>query len=117
MLPSIVGVDRVGIGYYRAKVEQEQLVRTSGRPFTILRATQVHEFPGQLLTRAQGPVALLPQMRIRSVAALEVAEQLTAIATGDPLGTGPEIAGPQVRDLIDLARDVEARRAGPGRAE
>jgi uncharacterized protein YbjT (DUF2867 family) len=57
---SIVGVDRVGIGYYRAKVEQERLVETSQWPFTVLRATQFHEFPGQLLARSPGPVVLSP---------------------------------------------------------
>jgi hypothetical protein len=108
---SIVGVERVGIGYYRAKVEQERLVSESDRPFTVLRATQFHEFPGQLLDRTRGPVAFLPRMRIRPVAAVEVAERLGSIATGEPLGTGPEIAGPQVHDVIDLARRVQARQA------
>lgn len=115
VLLSIVGVDRVGIGYYRAKVEQERLVETSQWPFTVLRATQFHEFPGQLLARSPGPVVLMPRMRIRPVAAVEVAERLAAIATGDPLGTRQEIAGPQVHDLVDLAGRVEARHARPRR--
>ncbi len=110
-----MGADRVGIGYYRAKVEQERLVETSQRPFTVLRATQFHEFPGQLLARSRGPVVLLPRMRIRPVAAVEVAERLVAIATGDPLRTRREIAGPQVHDLVDLARRVEARHTRPRR--
>src|SRR5215210_4752095 len=48
---SIVGVDRVDTGYYAAKLAQEELVRGDAVPFTILRATQFHEFPGQLLRR------------------------------------------------------------------
>ena len=115
VLLSIVGVDRVGLGYYRAKVEQERLVETSQWPFTVLRATQFHEFPGQLLARSPGPIVLMPRMRIRPVAAVEVAERLAAIATCDPLGTRQEIAGPQVHDLVDLARRVEAQRERPRR--
>jgi uncharacterized protein YbjT (DUF2867 family) len=115
VLLSIVGVDRVGIGYYRAKVAQERLVETSQRPFTVLRATQFHEFPGQLLARSPGPVVLMPRMRIRPVAAVEVAERLAAIATGDPLGPRQEIAGPQLHDLVDLAGRVEARHPRPRR--
>jgi uncharacterized protein YbjT (DUF2867 family) len=112
---SIVGVERVGIGYYRAKLEQERLVQESDRPFTVLRATQFHEFPGQLLARMRGPVAFLPRMRIRPVAAVEVAERLSAIAAGNPLGAGPEVAGPEVHDVVDLARRVEAGQPKPRR--
>lgn len=57
----------------------------------------------------------MPRMRIRPVAAVEVAERLAAIATGDPLGARQEIAGPQVHDLVDLAGRVEARHARPRR--
>lgn len=115
VLLSIVGVDRVGLGYYRAKVEQEQLVTRSRRPFTILRATQFHEFPAQLLARSRGPVVLVPQMRIRPVAAFEVAERLVTIAAGDPTDGRQEVAGPQVHELVDLARRVEAQHAMPRR--
>jgi uncharacterized protein YbjT (DUF2867 family) len=115
VLLSIVGVDRVDTGYYQAKVEQEQLVRSSGRPFTVLRATQFHEFPGQMLARIRGPVVPMPQMRIQPVAAAEVAQRLTTIATADPLGTHTELAGPQVHDIIELARRVNNQHRHPRR--
>jgi uncharacterized protein YbjT (DUF2867 family) len=50
---SIVGVDRVGFGYYEGKRAQEKLVLNSPVPGSVLRATQFHEFPGQLLARAR----------------------------------------------------------------
>src|SRR5688572_27988790 len=56
---SIVGVDRVRLGYYRAKHLNERLIATSGPPWTVLRATQFHELLlmfSILLTK--GPVGL-----------------------------------------------------------
>ena len=61
---SIVGIDRVDSAYYAGKVRQEQLVQNGSVPWTILRATQFHEFAGQLLDRAGGPVVAVPRMRI-----------------------------------------------------
>ncbi|MBD8868584.1 SDR family oxidoreductase [Nocardioides donggukensis] len=112
---SIVGVDRVDTGYYAGKRKQEELVRTGDVPWSILRATQFHEFPGQLLDRGPSSVALLPRMRIQPVAAREVGEDLARIATGPPLGAAPELAGPEVHELVDLARQLAARRGRPRR--
>ncbi|MDQ1633543.1 MAG: hypothetical protein QOJ32_352, partial [Frankiaceae bacterium] len=70
---SIVGIDRVPFGYYFGKRRQEELLRASELPSTVLRATQFHEFAGQLLARSPGPVAFVPRMRAQPVAAREVA--------------------------------------------
>src|SRR6202041_1960829 len=44
---SIVGIDRApDIGYFRAKVAQERLIKASGIPYTIIRSTQFMEFLG-----------------------------------------------------------------------
>ena len=110
---SIVGIDRVDTGYYAAKLAQEQLVRSGGVPFTILRATQFHEFPGQVLSQQRGPVAFVPRMRIQPVAAVEVGGRLAELAAGQPLGEITELAGPEVHDIVDLARRVAAH-PGPG---
>ena len=101
---SIVGIDRVASGYYEGKRRQEGLVIAGAVPWTILRATQFHEFPAQLLARLRGPVAPVPEMRTQPVAAREVAEHLVRLATGDPVGQAPDLAGPQVHDLPDLVR-------------
>lgn len=101
---SIVGVDRVDFGYYAGKRRQEALVLAGPVPGSVLRATQFHEFPGQLLMRSRGPLALMPRMRIQPVAAREVAAELVALAGGPAQGMAPELAGPQVHELGDLAR-------------
>jgi uncharacterized protein YbjT (DUF2867 family) len=101
---SIVGVDRVELGYYLGKRLQERLVLDSGVPVTVLRATQFHEFAGQLLDRVAGPVALVPRMRVQPVAAREVAGALAGLVAGPAVGRAPEIAGPEEHDLVDLAR-------------
>lgn len=101
---SIVGIDRVGFGYYEGKRRQEELVLSGPLPASVLRATQFHEFAGQVLERSPGPVALVPRMRTQPVAATEVAAALVALAAGPAVGRAPELAGPGTHDLVDLAR-------------
>jgi uncharacterized protein YbjT (DUF2867 family) len=103
---SIVGVDRVGLGYYEGKRRQEELVLSGRLPGSVLRATQFHEFAGQLLARSHGPLAVVPRMRIQPVAAQEVASALIVLAHGPAQGLAPELAGPQEHALADLARRV-----------
>jgi uncharacterized protein YbjT (DUF2867 family) len=103
---SIVGVDRVGFGYYEGKRRQEELVLADRVPGSVLRATQFHEFPGQLLARMRGPLALVPRMRVQPVAAREVAAALAKLAAGPTEGMAPELAGPEEHELVDLARRV-----------
>jgi uncharacterized protein YbjT (DUF2867 family) len=110
---SIVGLDRVKSGYYTGKMRQEEIVRGGAVPWTILRATQFHEFAGQILSRVPGPVAVVPSGPVRPVAVLEVSEALADIATGAPLGMAPELAGPRVESLPDMARRL--MRAGGAR--
>src|SRR4051812_37305217 len=58
---SIVGVDRIPYGYYRAKFAAEQVLLASGLPVTLLRATQFHDFVDLLLGQARrGPVLPVP---------------------------------------------------------
>ena len=103
---SIVGIDRVDLGYYAGKRAQEELVLTGPVPGTVLRATQFHEFAGQVLARSRGPVAVVPRMRVQPVAACEVADALAALALAGPVGRAPELAGPQEHELVDLARQL-----------
>ncbi len=77
---SIVGIDRVPFGYYEGKRRQERLVADSRLPWTVLRATQFHEFPAQLLTRMRGPFLAVPRMESATIAAREVAEHLVDLA-------------------------------------
>jgi uncharacterized protein YbjT (DUF2867 family) len=113
VLLSIVGIDRVeGYGYFTGKLAQERLVCEGRVPWTILRATQFHEFPEQLLARLPGPFGVVPRMRSQPVAAREVGEHLVRLAEGPALGMAPELAGPREEQLVDMARRlVRARRA------
>jgi uncharacterized protein YbjT (DUF2867 family) len=112
---SIVGSDLVDFGYYFGKRRQEELALASGRPVSVLRSTQFHEFAEQLLDRTNGPIAVIPRMKLQPVAAREVAEALVAVAIGPPVGMVPEIGGPQQRELPDLVRAVRSVRGSKKR--
>jgi uncharacterized protein YbjT (DUF2867 family) len=105
---SIVGVDRVRNGYYAGKLRQEEIVRGGAVPWTILRATQFHDFAGQLMASIPGPVAIVPKGRVQPVAVREVAEALAGLAVEEPKGMAPELAGPQEESLVDMARRLIA---------
>lgn len=107
---SIVGIDLVDYGYYVGKRAQEKAALGSGAPVSILRATQFHEFPGQLLDRVKGPIAIMPRMTVQTVAAREVGEALVALAASPPVERAPDLAGPEQRQLTDLARLLLAAR-------
>lgn len=100
---SIVGIDRVDLPYYRGKRRQEEVVRGAGVPYTILRATQFHEFAAQMIEQRL-PVVPAPKMLSQPVAAAEVAEHLVELAHGEPCGMAPEIAGPEQLRMPDMVR-------------
>jgi uncharacterized protein YbjT (DUF2867 family) len=108
---SIVGIDRVDLGYYRGKLVQEQFLLADSRPASVLRATQFHEFAGQLLDRMRGPIVVTPRMRMQPIAAREVGYALADLAVGDPVGMAPDLAGPREEALVDLVRQVLRVRA------
>jgi uncharacterized protein YbjT (DUF2867 family) len=110
---SIVGIDRVPFGYYLGKRRQEELALSGPVPATVLRATQFHEFAGQLLARG-GPVVPVPAGPSQPIAAREVADLLVAISRAEPAGLLPDLAGPRAEYLPDLVRRV-ARARGPRR--
>jgi uncharacterized protein YbjT (DUF2867 family) len=103
---SIVGVDRVPFGYYRAKLAVETLIEESGLGWSILRATQFHDLILQLLQRsAKLPVMMLPAgVADQPIAAAEVAARLAEIATEEPTGRVPDMGGPEVRTFPELAQ-------------
>ena len=112
---SIVGLDRIHTGYHAGKVHQEHLVSTGPLQWTILRATQCHELAEQALGFATvGPLSVVPRMRVRPVAAREVAEALVGLVESGPCGRAAELAGPAEHKLVDLARRV-TRARGLGR--
>lgn len=111
LLVSIVSIDRVPFPYYRAKLAQEHAARNGPLPLTIVRATQFHEFPGQIIDRMRlGPVTVVPAMSIQPIAARTVGEFLVRSANQPPDTETVEIAGPRPEDLPALARETARLR-------
>ncbi|NUS16033.1 MAG: NAD(P)H-binding protein [Streptomyces sp.] len=105
---SIVGIDRVKHPYYAGKLRQEEIVRGGSVPWTLVRATQFHEFAGQLLAQTPGPVAVVPSTQVQPIAVREVGDHLADLVLGDPQAMAPELAGPQVESLVGMARRLIA---------
>ncbi|MGH3350494.1 MAG: SDR family oxidoreductase [Nocardioides sp.] len=108
---SIVGIDKVPTGYYQGKVAQERVVREAGQPYTILRATQFHEFAEQMLVRGKvGPFLMAPRMLSAPVAAVEVAQALVELGAGEPHHATIELTGPEQLEMVDMIRAVAKDR-------
>ena len=92
---SIVGVDRIPYGYYRAKFAAEQVLLASGLPVTLLRVTQFHDFVDDLLdTARRGPVLPVPMgWRVQPVDVGEVAAHLIELVAGRRPGASWSSAG------------------------
>lgn len=103
---SIVGVDRVPLGYYKSKLTVERLVADSGLPFTILRATQFHDLVLTMFSMQRRlPVLLVPaRTSVQPVDAGEVAARLTELVTAEAAGRVADLGGPEIRDGVDVAR-------------
>ena len=107
---SIVGIDRVPHwGYYEAKVAQEVAANDGPIPSWIVRATQFHEFPYQLMERMTfGPWTAAFRANVQPVAARTVGQHL-ALCVTEPAHSGlEEIGGPQATDLLTMARAMIA---------
>ena len=112
VLLSIVGIDRTPYGYYAGKLAQERIVEESPVPWTILRATQFHEFSAQMLDRAKiGPLRVAPRARTQPIAAAEVAQRLVELAAGAPQGRAHDLAGPQ-EEALDAMVKTYAKAIG-----
>jgi uncharacterized protein YbjT (DUF2867 family) len=101
---SVVGTERLlASGYFRAKMAQEDLIKTSRIPFTIVRATQFFEFIGGIAQFSTvGQTVHLPPALWQPMAADDVASALAEIATGAPVNGMIEIAGPERAGLDEL---------------
>ena len=102
---SIVGCDRVPMAYYRAKVAQERVVESGPVPWSLLRATQFHSLLDWAFERvARFRVLPTGAARLQPVESAIVATRLADAAHGGPSGRLPDVAGPEVRALTELAR-------------
>jgi uncharacterized protein YbjT (DUF2867 family) len=103
---SIVGVGRVeGNAHYAAKREQERLVESGPVPWTIVPATQFHDFAAMVTgwTERDGAATIAPLL-VQPIAPGDIAEVLAEIVAGEPQGRYPDVAGPEPQDLVDMAR-------------
>lgn len=105
---SIVGCDRMtDSGYMRAKVAQEKLIKSSGRPYSIVRATQFFEFAKRIADEAtDGTTVHLPHVLFQPMAAQDVSTAVCKVAEGPPLNGVVEIGGPQQFGFDDFVRHV-----------
>jgi uncharacterized protein YbjT (DUF2867 family) len=109
---SVVGTDRLpDSGYLRAKLAQENLIRASSIPYSIVHATQFFEFVKRIADEAtQGDTVHLAPVLIQPIAASEVAAAVSSVAVGTPLRGIIEVAGPeQMRFDVLIQRGLEAR--------
>ncbi|GLV59737.1 LysR family transcriptional regulator [Dictyobacter sp. S3.2.2.5] len=103
---SVVGTDRLPEnGYYRAKVAQENLIKASKVPYTILRATQFFEFVGGIAQEASdGQTIRLSPAFIQPIWSDDVAATLADVALEKPINGTIEVAGPEKMHLDELVR-------------
>ena len=109
---SVVGTERLlEAGYFRAKLAQEELIKASSIPYSIVHATQFFEFIEPIADDATTDNTVrVPPALIQPMAADDVASALSLVAIGPPLSRTVEIAGPEQFRLDELLRYVLQRR-------
>jgi uncharacterized protein YbjT (DUF2867 family) len=109
---SVVGSDRLpNSGYLRAKVAQENLIKASGTPYTILRSTQFFEFMGRIADAgADGDTVRVPAALVQPILSDDVVAVLAEIALGPPANGTVEVAGPDKFRIDEAVRRVLAAK-------
>src|SRR5690242_1271469 len=105
---SVVGTERLlESGYFRAKLAQENLIKGSSIPYSIVRATQFFEFvKGIADFSTEGNTVRLPHAFIQPMAADDVAGAVGKVALGKPVNGTIEVGGPEKFHLDELARQA-----------
>lgn len=111
---SIVGTDRaLYIGYLRAKKEQEDIIKESGIPYTIIRATQFHEHITTLIAVQSDQQAIhISTVDYQPIAAEDVAALVTRLALEAPKNTTVEIAGPDLAPMNEFVSQYLSVKGG-----
>ena len=112
---SVVGSERLtGSGYFRAKIAQEELIKGSSIPYSIVRATQFFEFLKPIADMStEGDTVHLPPVLIQPMAADDVASAICRIAIGSPTYGTTEVGGPEQFRLDELIRRALAAHYDP----
>lgn len=103
---SIAALDRVhGNPHYAGKRAQEREITRGAVPFTIVRATQFHDFPAMIAEWSiQAGEGIVPPLLLQPIAPADVAVALVDAAESPALGGSYDIAGPRTEDAVDMAR-------------
>jgi len=103
---SIAALDRVrGNPHYAGKRAQEREVTRGAVPFTIVRATQFHDFPAMIAEWSiEDGEGIVPPLLLQPIAPADVAVALVDAAESPALGGSFDIAGPRTEDAVDMAR-------------
>lgn len=114
---SIVGIDEIPLGYYRAKLEAEGVIAGSGLPHTILRTTQWHTLAWEFCTRlTRFPVVAAPKgVRLQLLDPGEVAGRMARLVDAPVEGRAPDMGGPEKLEMADVVRTY-LRAVGKRRA-
>ncbi|TXS51739.1 SDR family oxidoreductase [Streptomyces sp. uw30] len=112
---SVVGTDRLqDSGYFRAKQAQEELIKASGMPYSIVHATQFFEFiKGIADISTDGDTVRLPAAKFQPMYSDDVAAAVGRTAVGSPVNGVVETAGPDVFQLDELIRKTLAAENDP----
>ena len=112
---SVVGTDRMlTSGYFRAKLAQEDLIKGSSIPYSIVHATQFFEFAkGIADVSTTGNTVRLPHVLFQPMAAEDVASAVGKVATGAPVNGTVEVGGPERFRLDDFIREALAAMKDP----
>ena len=103
---SVVGTDRLqDSGYFRAKLAQENLIKGSGIPYTILRSTQFFEFMGRIGdSGSDGKMVRVSPALAQPIVSDDVVVVLADLTLAPPANDTVEVAGPEPFRLDDLVR-------------
>ena len=118
---SVVGTDRLTgsgagslSGYFRAKLAQENLVKASGIPFTIVHATQFFEFAKNIAqSGTDGSTVRLSSVLMQPMAADDVAAAVAEVALDKPVNGLIEVAGPDQIRQNELVRQYLSATSDP----
>ncbi|MDX3070836.1 SDR family oxidoreductase [Streptomyces sp. MI02-7b] len=112
---SIVGTDRLPEnGYFRAKLAQEELIKESGLPYSVVHATQFFEFMNGIADSAtDGDTVRIAPVKFQPIHSDDVAAVVARTAAGTPLDGTVEIAGPDTFRFDELVRDVLTAQNDP----
>lgn len=103
--PSIVGIEEIPYKYYKQKVEAENVLKNSSIPYTIIRATQFHQFVENLfLSKPLLKRYIIPgDFKCQSVDVNEFAKYLISLVGKNPQGRIDDFGGPAIMTLREMA--------------